>query len=157
MAFDINSIGVDSFTDKGVKLAVQAKINVDARRVKSWGVRTLGKIGTYVVGHVTVKEFDVRARLPDYDNAVVGTARVPGMTIDIRNGHTTSLNFVTDTQPGSVDTIRLLANDYLSGDLSSIKVMGEVDLRIRKWFLSVNPGRMTREIVLEGDFSPRAR
>ncbi|KAI5854431.1 hypothetical protein BZA05DRAFT_443929 [Tricharina praecox] len=148
VALDIDSVGVDSFTDKGVKVAVQAKVNVDARRVKGWGVRTLGRIGTFVVGHVSVKEFDVRVHLPDYDNALVGTARVPGMTIDIRNGHTTNLYFVTDTQPGSVDTIRLLANDYLSGNLNSVKVLGEVDLRIRKWFVSVNPGRMIRELIL---------
>ena len=157
VALDINSVGVDSFTDRGVKVAVQAKVDVHARRVKGWGVRTLGRIGTFVVGSVRVKDFDVRVHLPDYDNALVGTAQVPGMTIDIRNGHTTNLNFVADTQPGSVDTIRLLANDYLSGNLNSVKVLGEVDLRIKEWFMFVNPGRMTRELVLKGKVSSNSR
>jgi hypothetical protein len=150
VALDVSSLSVESFTEHGVKVRVKANVDVDARRVKNWAVRNLGKACTAIFGSVRVHEFDLKAHLPDYNGALLGTAKVPGMTIDIQNGHTTILNFVADTQPGPLETIRLLADDYLSGSLKAIKVLAKVDLKIKKGFLSLTPGTILQEFVLRG-------
>jgi hypothetical protein len=150
VALDISSLSVESFTDHGVKVRVKANVDVDARRVKNWAVRNLGRASTAIFGSVRVHDFDLKAHLPDYDDALLGTAKVPGMAIDIQNGHTTILNFVADTRPGSVKTIRLLADDYLSGSLKAVKVLAKVDLKIKKGLFSLTPGTIMQEFVLQG-------
>ena len=148
---DVSSLSADSFTASGVRVRVRARAEIDAGRVESWGVRTLGRMGTAVVGSLWVKGFDLHVRLPDYGHALLGTAQVPGMTVSIRNGDVNELDFVANTQLGSLAAVRALANDYMAGSLGALKVVGVVDLTVRKGFLSFSLGAIARELVLEGE------
>lgn len=149
---NVSSLSVDSFTSSGIRVRVRARASIDAGRVKSWGVRTLGRMGTAVVGSMRVKDFDLHVRLPAYGHALLGTAQVPGMTVSIRNGDVNLLDFVANTQPGSLVAIRSLANDYMRGSLEALKVVGEADLTVRKGLLSFNLGAIAHELVLKGEF-----
>ena len=150
VALDVSSLALDSFTSEGVRVHVKANVDIDADRVDNKAVRVLGRVGSYVLGSVNVREFELRVLLPEYGNALLGTAVVPAMSIDIRDGHTNSLDFLTDTKPGSLDVIELLAKDFISGSLKTVKVIGEVDIQLGKGILTLGPTRILREFILQG-------
>jgi len=152
---DISSLSVDSFTANGVRVRVQATAKIDAHRVRNWSVRILGRVGTAVVGSVRVDKFDLYVCLLDYGNALLGTAQVPGISIDIRNGHSNKLDFVANAKPGSLDTIRLLASDYMTGSLKAIRVVGEVEITVRKGLFHKNLGKITQGFTLTGEATCR--
>lgn len=146
---DISSLSIHSFTEKGLKVKARGTVNVDASRVKNAGVRLLGRIGARIVGKVYVQPFEMRARLPDYQNALLGIADMPAIIIDIRNGHSTVLDLVCKTEPGSLDAIRLLANDFVSGNLHRVKVLGEIDIRIKTGLITLGPQRIAQEFIFK--------
>lgn len=148
VSVDLTSISLHSFTSKGIRVHVKANVGVDAKKVGNWAVRTLGRFGSSVVRSVNVHEFELRVHLPEYENMVLGTAQVPAMTVDVRNGHTTALEFLSDTKPGSFTVVKSLVKDYLSGTLKSLRVVGEVDLKFGKGFLTLGPDHMIREFIL---------
>ena len=147
---DPPSLSFNSFSISGVRVRIRARAELDAGRVESWGVRTLGRMGTTVVGSVWVEGFELHIRLPDHGHVLLGTVQVPGMMVSFRDGDVNELDFVANTQPGSLTTIYLLANDYMRGSLESLKVVGEVNLTVCKGPLSFNLGAIAHELVLKG-------
>ena len=150
---DRPSLSINSFSTSGVRVHVRARTEMDAGRVESWGVRTLGRMGTAVVGSLWVEDFELHIRLPDHGHVLLGSVKVPGMMVSFRDGDVNELDFVANTQPGSLATIYLLANDYMRGSLESLKVVGSVNLTVCKGPLSFNLGAIAHELVLEGGFT----
>ncbi|KAI5812587.1 hypothetical protein BZA77DRAFT_138760 [Pyronema omphalodes] len=146
---DLRSVAVDSFTDNGVKVRVKADVVVDAHRVKYWTVRTVGRMGAAIIGSVNVDNLNLNVRLPEYDNALLGTAQVPGMSINIRNGNTNHLDFIADTKPGDLETIRLLANDYINGAVKNLKVFGEAGMTIRKGLIHFGIDNIRQDFIFK--------
>ncbi|RPA90079.1 hypothetical protein L873DRAFT_1831812 [Choiromyces venosus 120613-1] len=150
VVLDITSLSVDSFTDNGVKVRVQATVQMDASRVKNHAVRSLGRTGTWIANKISTDATKVDVYLPDYDGGLLGTASAPPMTISVRNGQSTKLDFVSDVKLGSRDTIRSLANDYLVGGLGKIRVLGVADLGLKSGLLHLGTQKISEEIAFEG-------
>ncbi|PWW75297.1 hypothetical protein C7212DRAFT_198284 [Tuber magnatum] len=149
VVLDITRLSVDSFTDQGVKIRVQAKVQIDASRVKNQAVRSLGRTGAWIVNKISTDATQVDVYLPDYDGGLLGTASAPPMTIAVTNGQTTKLDFVSDVKVGSRDTIQSLANDYLVGGLGKIRVLGVADLGLRSSLLHLGTQKISEEITFE--------
>ncbi len=150
MVVEPTNVSVDSFTSNGVRARVQAIVGLDASRVRHRAVRDLGRAGTWIVGRIKSEESTVRVYVPEYGNVLLGLASVPAMTLDIRNGHHTQLDFLTDVQPGEVSGIRTIANDWLEGRLGQLRLTGKTELRIKAGPFRLGTQSVSETFAFEG-------
>jgi hypothetical protein len=150
VVFDVTSLSARSFSEKGLDVRVQANVSIDTSRVSNSVIRTLGQIGAKILRRVTVNALDVRVYLLDYNGTLLGSAAIPDLTIDIRNGRFTDLDFVSSVEPGSLEGIRSLAYDYMAGSLTSVTLLGEIYPTLKSGLLSFYAGKFARKLILRG-------
>lgn len=150
MVFEPINLSIDSFTSTGVRARIQGNFMLDAAKVHQKPVRDLGRAGTWIAKAVESKESQVKVYLPEYGNVLLGTATVPSMVVDIRNGHTTHIDFVSDLEPGDIDGIRRIANDWLDGRLGQLRVQGKADVHLKSGLFSLGTQRISESLVFEG-------
>jgi hypothetical protein len=150
LVIEPTNLSIDSFTTTGVRARVQANFRMDASRVKNEHVRNIGRFGTWIAQYVESQESTVEVYLPEYGNVLVGTAAVPKIVVDIRNGHTTAIDFLTDLQPGDVEGIRQVANDFLEGRLENIRLVGKADVALKSGLISLGSQSISESLVFEG-------
>ncbi|EMC97474.1 hypothetical protein BAUCODRAFT_33191 [Baudoinia panamericana UAMH 10762] len=147
VVFEPTSLSIDSFTSTGIKARVQGDFTLDARRVQKKPVRDLGKFFTYIARQAESGESEVEVSLPEYGNVVLGTARIPGIKVDLRAGHTTHVDFLSDLQPGDVDGIRRIANDWIEGRLGQLRVLGKARVPVRSGVISLGKQVFRHEML----------
>jgi hypothetical protein len=144
------NLSIDHFTSTGVVARVQANFRMDASRVKNEHIRNVGRFGTWLAKQVESQESKVEVYLPEYGNILIGTAVVPKVVVDIRNGHTTAIDFLTALEPGDVEGIRQVANDWLEGRLDQIRVLGKADVGLKSGLISLGSQTISESLVFEG-------
>ena len=92
----------------------------------------------------------VEVYLPEYGNILVGTAAVPPVVVDIRNGHITAIDFLTDLEPGNIEGIRQVANDWLEGRLGQIRLLGKANVGLKSGIFPLGTQSITESLVFEG-------
>ncbi|RKF80669.1 putative pre-rrna processing protein [Golovinomyces cichoracearum] len=147
-------ISIDSFTVKGFKARILADFKVDASRVLNRHVRLIGRFLTWNAREVEIKQSTVEVTLPDYNNTLVGIATIPGLVVEIRNGHMTSLDFNIDLELENIDGIRLVANDWLDGGLDRIHVVAKANFTLQSGLLSLGSQSISKDIIFEGKELP---
>jgi hypothetical protein len=150
LVLEPTNLSIDSFTATGVRARVQALFRMDASRVKNKHVRNIGRFGTWIARKVESQESKVEVYLPEYGNILVGTAAVPQVVVDIRNGYTTPIDFLTDLEPGDVEGIRQVANDWLEGRLGQIRVLGKADVGLKSGLISLGTQSISESLEFEG-------
>ncbi len=150
LVIEPTNLSIDSFTATGVKARVQALFRMDASRVKNQHVRNIGRFGTWIARAVESKESKVEVYLPEYGNILVGTAVVPRVVVDIRNGHTTLIDFLTDLEPGDMEGIRQVANDWLEGRLDQIRLLGKANVGLKSGLIPLGTQSIAESLVFEG-------
>jgi hypothetical protein len=75
---------------------------------------------------------------------------VPKLVVNIRNGHTTAIDFLTDLEPGDVEGIRRVANDWLEGRLDQIRLLGKADVGLKSGLISLGSQTISESLVFEG-------
>ncbi|KAI9751683.1 MAG: Peroxisome chaperone and import receptor [Chaenotheca gracillima] len=154
MVVEPTRLSIESFTTNGVRARVQASVGLDAARVKSGAVRNLGRAGTWIAKEVETGESVVEVYLPEYGNVLLGTATLPRMVFNIRNGHVNYVNFISDLEPGDVSGIRTVANDWLEGRLGQLRIQGKTDVGIKSGLLSLGSQSVSQSLVFEGQSLP---
>lgn len=149
VVFEPTSLSIDSFTSSGVQARVQGDFTMDASRVKNGDVRRLGKFGTFIASQVETGKSEVEVSLPEYGNVVLGTAEVPPIKVSIRNGHRTHVNFTSDLQPGQVDGIRRIANDWMDGRLGQLRVLGKANVPLKSGIFSLGKQLVQQELLFK--------
>lgn len=144
------NLSLDSITVNGVRARIQANFRLDGSRVGSEHVRNLGRAATWVARQLETKETEVTVYLPDYDSILLGSAVIPPLVINLRDGDTTKLDFVADIRPGSLDGIRTIANEWLEGKLKSLRLDGNADLTLRSGILPLGTHAVSDTLVFEG-------
>jgi hypothetical protein len=147
---DISSLSIEGFTDRGVRARVQARVTVDAGRVRNNAVLALGRVGTWIVRRVSSEHSKVHVYLPDYGDGLLGTATTPAMELDIRNGQITLIDFVSEVETGSLDIVRSVVNDYLTGNIGLLRVRGEASLGLKAGLFNLGTQKISEELVFEG-------
>ncbi|KAK5127373.1 hypothetical protein LTR85_006712 [Meristemomyces frigidus] len=147
VVFEPTSLSIDSFTSSGVRARIQGDFSMDARRVHKKPVRDLGKFFTYIAREAESGQSEVEVSLPEYGNVVLGTAEVPGIKVDLRNGHTTHVDFLSDLHPGDVDGIRRIANDWIDGRLGRLRVLGKASVPVKSGIFSLGKQRLQQEML----------
>lgn len=150
IVFEPTNLSIDSFTSTGVRARIQGDFTLDASRVRKKSVRDLGRAGTWIARAVETKPSKVEVLLPEYGDILVGTADVPSIVVNIRNGHTTHLDFLTDLTAGDVDGIRRIAMEWLHGRLNRLSVKGTADVGLKSGILSLGTQRLSEYMVFEG-------
>lgn len=143
-------ISIDSFTSSGVKARFQGDFTVDASRVHNKPVRDLGRFGTWIAQAVESKTSEVKVFLPEYGEVLLGTAYVPGIAVDVRNGHTTRVDFLCDLVAGDIDGIRAILNDWIEGRLGQLRVQGVARIGLKSGLFSLGTYQITRSLVFQG-------
>jgi len=150
LVIEPTNLSIDSFTPTGVKARVQANFKMDASRVRNPHIRNIGRFGTWIAREVESRESTVEVYLPEYDNILVGTALVPRVVVDIRNGHTTAIDFLTDLQPGDIEALRQVANDWLEGRLDQIRILGKANVGLKSGIFPLGSQTIAESLIFEG-------
>lgn len=150
LVIEPTNLSIHNFTSTGVTARVQANFRMDALRVKNEGVRNVGRFVTWIAGEVETTESKVEVYLPEYGNILIGTAAVPRLVVEIRNGHTTAIDFLSDLEPGDLDGIRRVANDWLEGRLDNIRVLGKANVGLKSGLIPLGSQTIAHSLVFEG-------
>ncbi|ETS78838.1 hypothetical protein PFICI_08691 [Pestalotiopsis fici W106-1] len=148
------NLSLDSITTDGVKARIQAKFRLDGSRVQNDHVRRIGMATTWIANSIGTEETKVAVSLPEYNDALLGTAVVPPLTINLREGYTTDLDFVTEISPGDVEGIRSIANEWLEGRLDRLRLKGATDLTLKSGIIPLGTHNIVESMVFEANKIP---
>ncbi|KAL5389076.1 hypothetical protein PMIN06_009599 [Paraphaeosphaeria minitans] len=152
--FKPTKLSLDSLTDTGVRVQVEGDFTMDASKVQKKSVRDLGRFGTWIAREVETGATEVDVFLPEYDMVRVGTARIPGIKVNIRNGHTTHVSFFAHLEPGRFDNLRNVANDWMDGRLGQIRLKGKADIPLRSGLIRLGSQTISESFTFQGDKLP---
>ncbi|KAJ4365270.1 hypothetical protein N0V83_008889 [Neocucurbitaria cava] len=152
--FQPTELSLDGLTDHGAKVHVEGDFTMDASRVKKQSVRNIGRFGTWIAREAETGPTDVNVYLPEYDNVLIGTAQVPGVKVNIRNGHTTHVSLIATLEPGSLDGIRNLANDWIEGRLGQIRLRGKAQVPLKSGLIRLGKQTVEQSMVFTGGDIP---
>ncbi|KAI9657500.1 MAG: regulator of (H+)-ATPase in vacuolar membrane [Trizodia sp. TS-e1964] len=152
--FEPTDLSVDSITETGVRARVQGNFRLDSSRVQKKAVRLVGRLGTYIAREVESRAFSVTVhargyRSPDVD-VFLGTAEIPRIFINIRDGQTTHLDFLTDVTPGDFHHIRDIANDWVRGKIDQLRLSGSASLSLKSGIFSLGTQSFSEEYIFKG-------
>lgn len=150
IVFEPTNLSIHSFTTTGVKARVQGDFVLDASRVEKESVRNLGIAGTWVVREIESTPSDVKVYLPEYGNIVLGTAKIPGIKVNVRNQHVNHIDFLVELEPGDVDGVRRIANDWLDGRLTRLRVMGVASVALKSGIFTLPAQKISESLLFEG-------
>lgn len=150
MVIEPKSLSIHEITPTGVSARVQAVFRLDASKVKSKHVRNVGRFSTWLARKVESEKSTIEVYLPEFDNILIGIAEVPPVVVDIRNGHSTMVDFLADLKPGDLDGIRLMANKWLDGKLYKLRVAGKANVGLKSGLLHLGTQTIAESLVFEG-------
>ncbi|KAF2086167.1 hypothetical protein K490DRAFT_45245 [Saccharata proteae CBS 121410] len=154
IVFKPTGLQFEAFSPSGVSVRIQGDFSMDAARVQKKSVRDFGRFGTWIAREVESDRSHVEVILPGYGDKVLGTAEIPGIRVDIRNGHTTHVDFAAALRPGSLDSVRDIANDWLEGRLTQLEVKGKADVPLRSGIIHLGTQTIEHAMVFEGNAIP---
>lgn len=150
MVFEPTDLSIDSFTATGVRARIQGDFTLDGSRVLKKSVRDLGRAGTWIARAVESKRSKVKVYLPEYGDILLGTADVPPIVVDIRDGHTTHIDFLSDLVAGDVDGIRRMAMDWLEGRVGRLSIRGVADVSLKSGLIPLGTQSLTQTVEFSG-------
>jgi hypothetical protein len=150
------SLSIDSITVDGVRARIQANFRLDGSRVKDNHVRRIGQAATWVANQLGSEKTKIDVYVPDYDNALLGSAVIPPLVVNLRDGQTTRLDFIADIRPGNVEGMRTIANDWLDGRLDQLRLSGKTDLRLKSGLIPLGIHSISETLIFEGQSSYRS-
>ncbi|KAI1639368.1 hypothetical protein F4809DRAFT_595936 [Biscogniauxia mediterranea] len=148
------SLSLDSITTNGIRARVQANFRLDGSRVTNQHVRRMGRAATFVARQIESEQTRIDVSLPDYKNIVLGSAAVPPLLVNLRDGDVTHFDFVADIKPGSLDGIRMIANEWLEGRLEWLRLKGVADVSLKTGILPLGMHSISESLVFEANKIP---
>lgn len=148
--FKPTALSIDSTTEDGVRARVQGDFVMDARRVKTKSMRDFGRLMTWIAREIETGESDVEVYLPEYGNILVGNAHLPSIKVNIRNGHTTHVDFLTNLTAGDTNGLHSIARDWIEGRLAHLSVRGKATLHLKSGIVGLGTQTLTDTVTFEG-------
>lgn len=152
--FKPTALSIESTTPDGVRARVQGDFVMDASRVKSKSIRGFGRFATWIAREVETGESEVDVYLPEYGDILVGTATMPSIKVNIRNGNENHIDFLTDLVAGDVKGIHSIAMDWIEGRLARLSVRGIATLHLTTGLISLGKQVITDTVVFEENDFP---
>ncbi|KAL2185362.1 hypothetical protein L209DRAFT_733240 [Thermothelomyces heterothallicus CBS 203.75] len=148
------NLSLESITSNGIRARIQANFRVDAQRVANEHVRRIGRAVTWVARELGTGETKIRVYLPEYNNVLLGTAGLPPLKACVVDGYNNEVDFVADLAPGDADGIRTIANEWLKGRLSSVRIQGQADVQFRTGIIPLGTHSIVESLTFEGSELP---
>jgi hypothetical protein len=144
------NLSLVSITSNGVRARIQANFRLDAQRVGNEHVRRVGRAATWLVGELGTEETKINVYLPEYNNVMLGTAGVPPLKVSIADGRNNAVDFVADLVPGDAEGIRTIANEWLEGRLSTVRIRGTADIQLKAGIIPLGTHSIAESLTFEG-------
>ena len=154
MVFEPTGLSIDSFTSEGVRARIQGDFTLDGSKVRRKPVRDLGRAATWIAAAVQSKESTVEVYLPEYGNLLLGSAVVPPVTVSIRDGITTHVDFLSDLRAGDLAGIRGMAEDWIAGRIGTLSVHGVADVSLKSGIFGLGTQKVSQTIVFTSTSKP---
>lgn len=151
--FKAEALSIDSTTLDGVRVRVQGDFVMDAGRVKSSSMRNFGRFATWIAREVETGQSNVEVYLPEYGNILVGTAALPSIKVNIRNGHHNHVDLLTDLTAGDVKGLHAVAMDWIEGRLGRLSVKGRATLHLQTGLITLGTQTITDTVTFEGQLT----
>ncbi|KAH7246016.1 hypothetical protein BKA59DRAFT_184532 [Fusarium tricinctum] len=151
---EATNLSIENITSDGIRARIRANVYLDGSRVDNKNSRRIGKAVTGIMRRLETKETTVNVYLPDYADALAGTAVIPPLVVDIVNGHTNELDFVAEVNPGDPEHIRKIANDWLEGKLKQLKVVGKSKIHLQSGVFPLGSHDVAESMVFEANEIP---
>lgn len=135
--FEADNLSIERFTNTGIQARVQGTVWMNASKVHSRSTRNLGRFATYIAKEVESGETHMQVYLPEYNDVLLGSARVPPVKLSIRDGHYNWIDMLVDLQPGSPEGVRKLADDFMKHNLNTLNVKAVVDVPVKTGLISM--------------------
>ncbi|KAJ4209386.1 hypothetical protein NW767_001292 [Fusarium falciforme] len=148
------NLSIENITTDGIRARIRANVYLDGSRVDNLNSRRIGKAVTGIMRKLETKETTVRVYLPDYAEALAGTAVIPPLVVDVVNGHNNALDFVAEVSPGKAEDIRKIANDWLDGKLKQLKVVGKTQVHLKSGIFPLGTHDVAESMVFEANKIP---
>ncbi|KAL6714892.1 hypothetical protein ACLMJK_007152 [Lecanora helva] len=148
LVFEPTDLSIDSFTSTGVKARIQGDFMLDGSKVEKKSVRDLGRASTWIAKAVESRRSKVQIYLPEYDDLLLGTASIPPVVANIRDGHTTHINLISDLEAGDRDGIRRMAMDWVDGRLGHLSVRGVANVPLKSGIFSLGTQTLVQSMTL---------
>lgn len=148
--FKPTGLSIDSITLKGIRARVQGDFVLDSSRVPRKHVRGFGRFATWIAREVETGQSEVRVYLPEYGNVPIGTASIPSIKVNIRDGHTNHVDFLADLAAGDIRGMRSVAIDWLEGRLGHLRIKGMATTHLKTGLLSLGMQTVSYTLTFEG-------
>lgn len=148
--FKPQKISLDSATADGISVRIEGEFLLDASRVNRPFARGTGQVVTWIAKEVETSEMKVDVYLPEYNNVLLGSAYLPSVMLNIRQGYSNQIDIVANLHSGDVAGVRQVADDWMSGRLSRLLVQGIANLDIRSGILKFENQNIAADVVLTG-------
>ncbi|KUM65364.1 hypothetical protein ACN42_g1706 [Penicillium freii] len=143
------AVSIDSTISDGVRARIQGDFVMDSGRVKNKSVRGIGRLATWIAREIETGPSNVEVYLPEYGNVLVGNATLPSIKVNIRNGHHTNVDFLTDLEAGDIRGIHAIAIDWIEGRLGRLNVKGKATLQLKSGLFALGTQVLTDNIIIE--------
>ena len=150
LVLEPTDLKLESLQSEGAQARIQANFRLDGSRVHDANSRRLGRLVTGVMRKLATKETQVQVSLPDFDNAILGTAVIPPLVVDIRDGQTNQMDFITDLNPGEAENIMIVVNRWLDGKLDHVKLTGTAAVQLQSGIFPLGTHDVRESVVFEG-------
>lgn len=147
-------LSLESITTDGVRARIQANFRLDGSRVKNDQVRRIGQATTWLVRKLGTEKTTVNVYLPEYANALLGSAEIPPLTVSLVDGHTTAIDIIADLTPGNAEGVRSIANQWLEGRLDAVRLLGKADIELKSGFIPLGTHSVAETLVFEAKGLP---
>lgn len=153
MVFEPTDLSIDSLTRTGVRARIRGDFTLDGSRVQKKPVRDLGRAGTWIARAVESRGSKLQVYLPEYDDLLLGTADIPPIVVDVRDGHTTHIDFLSDLKAGDRDGIRRMAMDWVEGRISEMSVRGVAHVPLKSGIFSLGTASLVQTLTFNGNYT----
>lgn len=144
------ALSLDSISLTGIRARIQGNFRMDAARVEDDTARRIGRIAMSIMRTVGAESTHVKLYVPNYDNAMVGSAIVPPLDLNLVDGQNTFIDVVADLKLGDNASIKKIVNDWLTGKISELEVTTATALQLKSGFIPLGTHDVVESMVLEG-------
>lgn len=144
------ALSLDSISFTGIRARVQGNFRMDASRVEDNTARRIGRIAMSIMRTVGAEQTHIQIFVPGYGDAMVGSAVVPSLDLNLVDGQNTFIDVVADMKLGDNASIKKIVNDWLTGKISELEVRSATALQLKSGFIPLGTHDIVETMVLEG-------
>ncbi|KAJ3482380.1 hypothetical protein NLG97_g7585 [Lecanicillium saksenae] len=147
-------LSLDSLSLTGIRARVQGNFRMDATRVEDVTARRIGRIAMSIMRTVGAEQTHIKLYVPGYGDAMVGSAIVPPLYLNLVDGQNTFIDVVADLKLGDNGSIKKIVNDWLTGKISELEVKTATALQLKSGIIPLGTHDIVESMVLEAKDAP---